>query len=133
MIVNATITVYNRYLNSGERLESWKRTVIHDVWHHANAKIQLSDSGVKSADMHKIRIPLESPDKPYLSPLEFATAVNKDAHWTIANDDIIVIGECNIDINKPSDLSKQGISYIKVSSWSYNTVGSNPHWRIEGV
>ena len=61
------------------------------------------DSGLKSSDAFKIRIPKASPDKPYLDPESYAAAENKGKYWTIQEDDIVVLSACKQDISKPSD------------------------------
>lgn len=133
MITNGDITIYNREYNPQTRLDIWHRTVIKNVWRHADNKVAQTDSGLKSSDAFKIRIPKASPDKPYLDPESYAAVENKDKYWTIQEDDIVVLSACKQDISKPSDLKEKHIRYAKIVSWSNNDVGSQPHWRIGGI
>ena len=133
MFVNGDITIYNREYNSRTRLDAWHRTVIRNVWRYADNKVAQTDSGLKSSDAFKIRIPKKSPSKRYLDPESYAKVKNKEKYWTIQEDDIVVFGACNLDISKPSDLKENHKRYMKVVSWSDNNFGSMPHWRIGGI
>ena len=53
-------------------------------------------------------------------------------YWTIQNDDQIVLGECQIAIERPADLKAVFQKHCKVTSWSDNRFGTTPHWRIGG-
>lgn len=133
MIANADITIYNRKTNKETRLDEWKRTVIKGVHYFVDNKVTVGEKGMFSADVHKIRIPeeVEVADK-YLSPDKYLTVEDRTQYWTLRNDDIVVRGVCNIDIEKPADLKAQGIEYCKIVSWSDNRRGMTPHWRIGG-
>ncbi len=133
MVTNADITIYNREYDQKNRLDIWHRTVIRGVWFHADNKVQQTDSGLKSSDVYKIRIPVEAPGKEYLDPEAYAASENKDDHWTIQQDDIVVIGVCGWEIAKPADLTALHKRYVKITSWSDNRFGGLPHWRIGGV
>lgn len=133
MLTNADITIYNCEYDPSTRLDIWHRTVIRDVWFHADNKVQQTDSGLKSSDAYKIRIPLESPEKEYLDPEAYGVSESKDNYWTIQQDDIVVIGVCAYDITKPADLKALNKRYVKVTSWSDNRFGGSPHWRIGGI
>ena len=133
MITNADITIYNREYVPDKRTDIWHRTVIRNAWFHTENKVQQTDSGLKSNDVCKIRIPECSPEKEYLDPESYAAAESKDGYWTIQEDDIVVKGECPYEIAKPADLKQLHKRYFKITSWSDNRFGGSPHWRIGGI
>ena len=78
VLTNATITIYNRKYDKPTGFDVWNRTVIHGVHVYINHKAQLMESGLKSADIYKIRIPtnVENVDQ-YLPPEEYAKMDNQ--------------------------------------------------------
>lgn len=134
VLTNAMITIYNRKYDKTTGFDTWNRTVIHGVHVYINHKAQLMESGLKSADIYKIRIPtdVENVDQ-YLPPEEYAKMDNPGDYWTIQNDDHIVLGDCDKEIEKPADLSDIRLRHCKVLSWSDNRFGGLPHWRIGGA
>lgn len=134
MITNGDITIYNRKDGGRNRPDVWQRTVILGVHIYVDNKVALGETGVNSADVYKIRIPADVKDAgTYLSPEEYKAVNNPEGHWTIQNDDRIVIGVCDADIEKPADLKELRERSCKVISWSDNRFGGLPHWRIGGV
>ena len=134
MILNANVTMFNRKYDKVKRLDSWYGTSIYGVHVYVDHKVSTGDSGLNSAEVYKIRIPsdVENADR-YLPPEEYATAENPAEYWTIQNDDYIVLGIYNQEIEKPADLKKISQRYCKVLSWSDNRFGGLPHWRIGGA
>ena len=134
MITNADITIYNRKYDQATRLDAWHRTVIHNVHVYIDHTTSVGDSGLNSADVYKIRIPqgVDCGDA-YLPENEYAKMNNPSGYWTLQNDDWIVIGECQIDIGRPSDLKDLRSKHCKIISYSDNRFGGLPHWRIGGV
>lgn len=133
MLTNADITIYNREYIPETRLDVWHRTVIRNVNFYADNKVQHTDSGLKSADSFKVRIPEESPQKPYLEPESYAAAGNKESYWTLREGDYVVRGVCEEEIQTPKDLKKELRQVFKITSWSDNRRGGLCHWRIGGV
>lgn len=134
MLTNATITVYNHRYDPLTRFDTWHRTVIENVHVYVDHKASVGDSGLNSAEVYKIRIPadVENADQ-YLQPEEYMKLDHSDGHWTIQNDDQIVIGESDREIEKPADLKEVRLRHCKVLSWSDNRFGGLPHWRIGGA
>lgn len=132
MITNADITVFNSFLNHVTRLKEWKRTVIKGVWFHSDNKINLTDKGVASADVFKVRIPVSADfgTSLYVPPNEYK---GDSGTWTLKNDDYVVHGELASDIEKPADLQALSPQYFKITSWADNRFGGLKHWRIGGV
>ena len=94
VITNADVTVYNRISGDSTHYDTWIRTVLHGVHVHVDHKTAVTDNGLKSAEVYKIRIPADIPEAgQYLPPDQFACCGGY-GYWTIQNDDQIVLGEC---------------------------------------
>lgn len=133
MTTNADITLYNRKYNKNTRLDGWQRTVIYGVHFYVDNKVSVGDGGLNSADVYKIRIPEDAEcNREYISEDKYASLEDTSKHWTIQEDDIIVRGVCDINIEKPADLKVLHKKYCKVTSWADNRFGGLPHWRIGG-
>ena len=73
MITNADVTVYNRISGDSTHYDTWIRTVLHGVHVHVDHKTAVTDNGLKSAEVYKIRIPADIPEAgQYLPPDQFA-------------------------------------------------------------
>lgn len=132
MITNAHITIYNRKYNKETRLDSWHRTIIKGVYFYVDNKVSAGDGGLNSADVYKIRIPEDAKcAKTYISEDEYENA-DESFYWTLREDDLVVRGICDVDIQKPADLKTLRKRYCKITSWSDNRFGGLPHWRIGG-
>lgn len=132
MITNMDVTVYNRKYDETTHFDTWSRTVLHGVHVYVDHKTAVTDNGLKSAEVYKIRIPADIPEAgQYLPPDQFARCGGY-GYWTIQNDDQIVLGECQIEIERPADLKAVFQKHCKVTSWSDNRFGTTPHWRIGG-
>ena len=132
MITNSDITIYNRISGDSTHYDTWIRTVLHGVHVYVDHKTAVTDNGLKSAEVYKIRTPADIPEAgQYLPPDQFACCGGY-GYWTIQNDDQIVLGECQIEIERPADLKAVFQKHCKVTSWSDNRFGATPHWRIGG-
>lgn len=134
MLTNATITIYNHRYDPLTHFDAWQRTVIENVYVYVDHKVSVADSGLSSAEVYKIRIPANvgNADQ-YLPPEEYRRSDYPGGHWTLQADDQIVLGECDLEIEKPADLKAVYQRHCKVLSWSDNRFGGLPHWRIEGA
>lgn len=134
MITNADITLYNHYYDKDTRLDKWHRTVIRGVHFYVDHKVSVGDNGLNSADIYKIRIPVDADIQgEYLSEDEWiARGENVMGRWTLQSDDIVVLGECDMNIERPAELKEARKKYCKITSWSDNRFGGLPHWRIGG-
>ncbi|MEG0904449.1 MAG: DUF6751 family protein [Lachnospiraceae bacterium] len=126
------ITIYNRIYNKDTRLDDWQGTIICGVNFYVDNKISIGDNCVNSADICKIRIPEDAKcESQYVDKEEYVGGMV--AVWTLANDDYVVIGKCDLHIDKPADLLKAHKRYFKITSWADNRFGGIPHLRIGGV
>ena len=110
MLTNSDCTIYTRKRNpSGE--DEWKRQYVPECWWFCDTKSAITTEGLKSADVLKVRIP--------------------DLSVVVKKDDVIMQGECNLEIQTVNDL--KGYEYFKVITSNYNRFGSNSHIKVVGV
>lgn len=128
MITNADLTIFNRVPDRVGKRWVYRGHYIPAVSFYTDQKVNVGDSGVKSADIYKIRIPAENLDG-YVSPAEFA---GEYSGWTVDNDDLFVLGEYSGDISGIEDLRKTHRPFGVVTSWSDNRRGGSPHIRMGG-
>jgi len=130
MITNADMTIYNRVPDPAAKGGfAYHRAVVKGIHWFTDHKVSLGESGLKSADVYKIRIPGES-CAGYLPLAEFQALADKGGHWTVAKGDYFVRGEMGAEIEKPADLSPYDPA--RVMSWSDNRHGTIPHIRMGG-
>lgn len=134
MITNAAVTIYNRVPGSKGTFDTWNHTILSPAHAYIDTKVSVGEDGLNTADDYKIRIPgeIESAGA-YLAPAEYQKSLDKAEHWTIQNDDYIVFGKSEEDIDKPADLKMLDLKCCRVVSWSDNRRGTTPHWRVGGV
>lgn len=133
MTTNADITVYNHKYNKDTRLDDWSRTVIHGVHFYVDNKVAIVDNGLKSADIYKVRIPEDAVcEKGFLPDDQYASRDDVSQFWTLQDGDIIVLGVCEDEIERPADLKEKKGRYCTIMSWSDNRFGGLPHWRVCG-
>lgn len=127
MITNCTVTLYNR-LQQGKDLPTYVKTVIPRAWYHRNDVVSFNEKMLISADIYRVRIP-KTPDScsGYVPEADWT-----GTGWTLKAGDWVYIGE-GPDIGTPADLQKYKAPAFKISSWSDNGTGENPHWRIQGT
>lgn len=132
MITNADITVYNRHYDQEKGYDIYRRTVICGVWFFVDNKVQITESGVLSANIYKVRIPASSDmgNAVYVPPHEYTGA---ERTWTLQADDYICRGILKQEIEKPAELKKEINQVFKITSWADNRFGSLAHWRVGGV
>lgn len=127
MITNADITIFNRHVEND--VDVWYSTKIQNVHLYTDNKIDSDIDGIKGISVFKIRIPVSSFFKKYISKEEYQEQKDVSDVFTIQNEDWIYIGLTDIEITKPSD-----IPYPKcmITGFSINLFGGLPHIRLQG-
>lgn len=110
MLTNAGATLYRRIYEPQMRLDTWQREFIPAVWWFRSESSSVDAEGLHRADTVTVRIP--------------------DTSIQIKKEDILVKGECDVEIQKPSDL--EGYEVIKVMAVNYNSFGDTPHIKVGG-
>lgn len=132
MITNADITIYNSIVNPETRLREWKATVIKGVHFYVDNKVALTEKGLASADICKIRVPVSADfgGTVYVPSNEYT---GTDHTWTLKTDDYVIGGVLMMEIEKPADLQGKASQIYKITSWADNRSGGLKHWRIGGI
>lgn len=132
MITNASITIFNKLANTEKKCFEYRRHYISEVHWHTDQKVEVSDKGVKSADIYEIRIPKESLTG-YVAPDEYVKHPPSANQWTVENGDLFILGECALANPTLGELERMHQPFGIVKSWSDNRRGRMPHIRIGGA
>lgn len=137
-----TVTVYNKFTDKQTSVTTWYRTVITDCfWQLTGTAVQIGDVALDSKSI-VCRIPK---DDRFLEKQDWVTIPNdqKENYFTLAQDDIIVKGECNFEIDeqtkgyRASDLLAHYRDYqacMSITEFSNNTGKgrNNEHYLARG-
>lgn len=101
MLVNTDMTLFNRYFDKDSEDYRYSVTHLRGVNWQDSQGISISKEGVTSVDNTRIFIPLnvDSSGKEYLKPKAFRRMKNKAQNYTLDNEDVVVKGIINFDIN----------------------------------
>lgn len=136
MITNASITIYNKVYDREEGNNKYYRTILKGVNWQDVTKVLPSDSGVISADVAEVYVPfLVDTRKRYRSPVNFASAQDKNDFFMFAPEDIVVRGEITDEITKQKDVEhlkdKYGnVRVIAVVETNDNGSPALQHWKV---
>lgn len=137
MTTNADMTIYNYWYNPKTKEWEYRRTQIEAVHWYTDQKVAVTDKGIVSGDIYKIRIPndaLIEDGRRYLAAEQYhnLSIENVGRYWTIDKEDLFVKGLIQDDVASLTGL-KQYPESGKVVSFSVNWHGSDPHIRIGGA
>lgn len=132
MQTNASITIYNKWLNKVTKKEEIKATQIAKVNWYTDQKVVV-EAGLKSADVYKIRFDsnVDTQGKTYVPWEEFIHLDPADVgnHWTIDKGSYFAKGlHGNMTISEVLTLPLSSV----VLSFSDNRRGNLQHFRIGG-
>ena len=114
MIVNNSLTLYHKTIDSSTKLEVYERYFYEKIWWFGGQGVSLN-KGLQNVNNVIIRIPYD------LIDIDVSN---------ISVGDILVKGRVDLDIEEQSDLKDYEV-YI-ITSINNNTFGSTPHVHIEG-
>lgn len=131
MLTNANITIYNRVGNPVKRIVEWNRTVLRNVHVFATTKATFVNDSARRANESIIRIPTNCDLYDEYVPEELYRKLDiKASKWTVQTGDLIVIGECDIEITGISTLENNDIKVLRVLSVNDDRRGLNPHLKV---
>lgn len=110
MITNTDVTLYRCVYDASARFDRWEREYIPKAWWFKAESSSVDAEGLHRADSIVVRIP--------------------DISVQIKKEDMLVKGECDIEVTRPSDLD--GVESIKVMAVNYNDFGNTPHIKVGG-
>lgn len=91
-----TVTLYNRYRKGRETF--WKRTVLKGVqWSQKAVRTANNSGSVVITTETNVTIPAGISG--YMSPDAFAAAEDKTKAWTLAPDDLVMLGNSDTEIS----------------------------------
>ena len=118
MISNTDVTLYHRTRNGAASSDTWTRTYLSfdgspgsGAWWYTSSSGSITNDGYKTAETNTIRI--------------------WDTSLDIAIDDVIIKGECAIEMTTIKDL--KGVPYKKVVGANPNFWGASPHWKVVAI
>lgn len=135
MRTNASITVYNKYVDIYSRSEKFQRTQIKDVaWESRKAANVISMGGHMEVDQAQIFIPFARKTN-YLAPFAWTALSIKTAKWTLQVGDVIVkalVTDEITNIFSMSDLKAKYDDVLTISSVDTMDRGSLPmqHFQV---
>lgn len=132
MLTNESLTIYNKVPDREKKCFVYKKHYIPAVHFYTDQKTKLEGTGVKSADIYKIRIPEEHLEG-YVPPDIFVSLDAPKEYWTVENEDLFIQGDGPEGIERIGDLVKLHKPYGAVKSWSDNRRGQQPHIRFGGA
>lgn len=141
MIINADITLYNKYYSKDEQCTKYIRTYLRGVNWQGKQAVQIGDKGIKSADVISIYIPksVDSDFKEYISPkkYQYLSNIEKEKYFTLAHGDKIVKGIVDFDLtgikpNNEKHLEELYDDVVTIISTISNDNGSYNmhHWKV---
>lgn len=128
-----TITVFNTRLNEDTGYDVYIPTVIKGVSWFCEIASTVTDAGLKSANIFKIRIPVDADfsGKSYVPPVEYADA-NPESAFTLKQGDIIVRGTETEELSPAALMEKYG-EMVTIQGVTDNRRAPNAkHWRVVG-
>ncbi len=139
-----TVTLFNAIQDKAERREVFLPTFIEGVAWHETEAVQADNGAVTGARKVVIRIPITASvadGKTYVPFSKFREMAADEAakHWTIRDEDVIILG--HVEVAAPiadalTYLKKSGgRPYIITAHIDNTRRGSTAvqHWHIEGV
>lgn len=114
MIVNNSLTLYHKRIDSDTKLEVYDRYFYEKIWWFGGQGVSLN-KGLQNVNNVIIRIPYD------LNDIDVSN---------ISVGDILVKGRVDLDIETQEDLNDYEV-YI-ITSVNNNTFGNTPHVHIEG-
>lgn len=111
VLINSDCTIYSRIRDPSAGYSTWERQYVPECWWFVETKSTVTTEGLKSADVLKARI--------------------YDLEVKVKKDDILVKGDCQIEIETVKDLA--GCEYFKAVTVNHNQFGNNPHIKVVGA
>lgn len=131
MIINTSMSVYNKYINTTTKAITFKKHLIDNVFWDDSKGINLN-KGYDNADNVNIFIPKSQNDmSKYVSPRNYLGG----SEWTLQNGDFIVKGNTNLSsVSKISELNELYDNVFTITLVDDKDFGSDNmrHFEIRG-
>lgn len=111
MLINSDCTIYSRIPDPSTGCDKWQRQYVEECWWFLNTKSEITENGLRTADILTVRIP--------------------DLSVIVKKGDYILKGNCEIEMQTVKDLPEG--QYFKVTGANYNSFGGEPHIKVVAV
>ena len=134
MKTNASITIYNKYLD--ERTNKYSATQIRDVmWEDRKATNVIASGGNIASDQARLFIPMPKNLLTFKQPKAWLALVNKSIAWTLQVGDVIVKDLVDDVIDEEFTITNLKEKYdfvMTITSIDTRDMGSMPlrHWQV---
>lgn len=136
-LANDTLTVFNAWFDKAQDCTVYRKTVISGISWYSTIKTNVGDTGLKSANMFVIRIPVEANTggKSYTSPAGWDSALNVDNLFTLRQGDVIVKGTVSGLITTPAQAHKAypDTAFTIMSVTDNRRALHAQHWKVVGA
>ncbi len=131
-----TVTLYNRIkaADSADKKEHWAKTVLHNCFWKSQVNTSFTGTQASVSNTYVVRIPQDSRYEAYAQYVN-----NPEGHFTVSQDDIVILGECSEDITGVTGqmaaqvLNRYKPYAFKVTAFSDNTAfPAGKHYRLGG-
>jgi hypothetical protein len=137
---NTTITLYNRFVDSDNRVYYYRRVISDCFYKHTVDKIVVGETTIASnSTICRIRV-----SDYYINKGEWNELVDKTSKFTLSSGDIIIAGEVDFEVDeyakgkRSSDLLAKYKDYpgcFTIETVNINVGGGrgNEHYHVRGV
>ena len=102
MLTNADITIYNRKRNPETKKMEYCRTILKGVHWYTEQKVTVGENGLKSADLYKIRVPMDNRRNHYLAPGEYTALPGANIRGTGPQKTVICLRRGRLSLKSQS-------------------------------
>ncbi len=128
MIVNGSVTLYNRFLDKTSREYKYKRTILKDVYTEQGEAIAVrTGTSIRPDDKAFVIIHAANQDA-HVLPKDFDGSTG----WTLKVEDIIVLHEVSDQIVSAAELQKKYDDVFTITAVALFNAGSSRmhHWEV---
>lgn len=122
-----TITIFNVIKNTNKI--TYQRKIVNDVFYYTEKIISEEGKGEKYSSAYHVIFSSDSLNS-YLKSKEYKIAEDKENHFTLQANDIVVLGEFK-EINDLSDIQRSDVEYFLIKTISDNQYGEDFLQNIE--
>lgn len=133
MYTNADCTIFNAYYDKSLRCDSWKKTIIKNVYWEDVSGQKIMSNGLENDCSCFVVIPKNADfgGKKYIKPKEYYHN-SSDSTFTFAPNDIIIRGIYTGDFKSIKDINNIDDSHtiLKANDFLYGSA-SVQHWEVQ--
>ena len=136
-LANDTLTLFNAWFDKAQDCTVYRKTVISGISWYSTIKTNVGDTGLKSANMFTIRIPIDANTggKSYTSPVEYDSAESVDDLFTLRQGDLMGKGIVPNTITTPAQAHKAypDTAFTIMGVTDDRRALHAQHWKVVGA